>query len=410
MHATTPAKSTPFGFCTYPEYYTSEPVYFRDGDPLVTYEKPHTWSNGRVTGGWRDERTLEQKNADALAAFNAEKNWRAAQEALAFQERCQREQEEAAAKRVENWKKLFHSKEEILAAVRPKFAIDGFLQENGVTMIGGKSGHGKTLMAMEMARCLIDGSPLFGHFNVLKPSKRVIYLIPESGLSSFKTRIETFKLLDYAGDKFFCRTLDCPEEVAITDRAILKACEGADVFLDTAIRFMSGEENSATDSKEFAQNLFALLRAGARTVTGLHHSPKSFENAKNMSLENILRGSGDIGAMLSMCWGIAQVENATTGIYVKCVKDRDRVAAAPFKIAGFPSIDQTGHFVMTALPGMAGSYEEQKAQSPDRLASIAQAWLLKDAGKSLREIAKQLAVSKTTVERWLSQERPKVAE
>src|SRR5437868_6065769 len=108
----TPAKPTPFGYCSYPAYYTSEPVYFRDGDPLVSYEKPRAWSNGRETGGWRDERTLEQKNADQLAAFTAEKNWRAGQEALAAQERRQREQEESAAKRVENWKKLFHSKEE----------------------------------------------------------------------------------------------------------------------------------------------------------------------------------------------------------------------------------------------------------------------------------------------------------
>jgi hypothetical protein len=53
----------------------------------------------------------------------------------------------------------------------------------------------------------------------------------------------------------------------------------------------------------FADELFALLRAGTEAVLVLYHSPKSQGNADMMTLENALRGSGDLGAALACCWG-----------------------------------------------------------------------------------------------------------
>jgi hypothetical protein len=89
------------------------------------------------------------------------------------------------------------------------------------------------------------------------------------------------------------------------------------------VRFISGDENASAEQKSFAQNLFALLRAGARSVTGLHHAPKSFEKESYITLENVLRGSGDIGAMLSTCWGLRQIDKDKNRIYVANCKPRD---------------------------------------------------------------------------------------
>ena len=74
------------------------------------------------------------------------------------------------------------------------------------------------------------------------------------------------------------------------------------MFLDTAVRFMEGDENAVNEQKVFAMNLFKLLQTGTRNVTGLHDARKGFERLDYMSLDKILRGSGDIGAMLSTCW------------------------------------------------------------------------------------------------------------
>src|SRR4029077_16858091 len=124
---------------------------------------------------------------------------------------------------------------------------------------------------------------------------RVMYLIPEAGLGPFSSRLKTFHLEEHIRDgRLFYRTLSAEGQLSLTDPRLLEAVKGADVFLDTAIRFMVGDENSAAEQKLFADNLFGLQRAGARTVTGAHHSPKSFGKENFMTLENVLRGSGDI--------------------------------------------------------------------------------------------------------------------
>jgi hypothetical protein len=43
----------------------------------------------------------------------------------------------------QNWRGIFHTYEEFKNAPPLRFAIDGFLQEAGVTLIGGLAGHGK---------------------------------------------------------------------------------------------------------------------------------------------------------------------------------------------------------------------------------------------------------------------------
>jgi hypothetical protein len=374
------------------------PIYY---DPW----SPHVHCSRLM--GFRDYRNAEQKMAEQRAG-QEEADQIAAEVFKAKQERL----------RTDRWEKLFHTREETENVKPLTYAIDRFLPEKGITMIGGRSGDGKTLIALNMARCLLDGTPLFGHFPIVAPSKRVVYLVPESGLEPFVHRLKLFHLVPEVGSRLFYRTLDAQDPDAdLTDKAILKACEGADVFLDTAVRFMDGDENSSSDNRQFARNLFALLRAGARTVTGLHHAPKQFERATYMRLENVLRGSGDIGAMLAMAWGVAQTNLATTEIFVENIKDRDprpEGVLQPFTIEGRPHLNETGYFKMLKGPGMAGSYNENKA--PDsggrggrpKMANaadkLAQAKQLKADGKSIREIAEALQIGKSTVSDWLAGE------
>jgi Homeodomain-like domain-containing protein len=170
------------------------------------------------------------------------------------------------------------------------------------------------------------------------------------------------------------------------------------VFLDTAVRFMLGEENSASDHREFADILFNLQRVGARTVIGAHHSPKAFDSKESITLENAFRGSGDVGAMLATAWALKQTDSATNRIFVKNVKPRDFEPCQPFEIEGRPWIDQTGAFKIVAEPGMAKTPSNKRQDN----AMVIQAKLLRQTGKSLAEIADQLGVTERTVQRWSS--------
>src|SRR5262249_20251346 len=77
-----------------------------------------------------------------------------------------------------DWRALFHSYDDVINAPPARFAIDGFLQEEGITLIGGLAGHGKTLCMLAMVRALLEGGKLFDHFDVPARAERVIYLIP----------------------------------------------------------------------------------------------------------------------------------------------------------------------------------------------------------------------------------------
>lgn len=81
--------------------------------------------------------------------------------------------------------------------------------------------------------------------------------------------------------------------------------------------------SDAEQGRVFAQSLFALLKAGARIIVGAHHAPKGFEREERMCLENILRGTGDIGAMLCAAWGLRQIDADSNRVYVQNVKARD---------------------------------------------------------------------------------------
>jgi len=307
----------------------------------------------------------------------------------------------------EDWRTLFHSYDDVINAPPARFAIDGFLQEEGITLIGGLAGHGKTLCMLAMVRALLEGGKLFDHFPVTAKAERVIYLIPEAGLGPFSARLKTFRLLEHVqAGRLFCRTLSAQGQLSLTDPRLLEAVKGADVFLDTAIRFMDGAED-AESSKVFADTLFGLQRAGARTICGAHHSPKSFGKDNFMTLENVLRGSGDIGAMLATCWGLSQIDSTSNRIFIQNVKARDFSACEPFIVQGRPSIDQTGYFELTQPPGFAGTLSDNKPQAgrpeiADKDQKIADALRLRNQGMSYRDIGKAIGISKSKVGQLLA--------
>jgi hypothetical protein len=202
------------------------------------------------------------------------------------------------------------------------------------------------------------------------------------------------------------RSLSAPE-APLTDVRILRAAEGADVFLDTAVRFMEGNENDAAEQRVFAKNLFAVLSAGARTVTGLHHAPKTFADAAVMTLENALRGTNELGAMLSTAWGTKRVSEKTVQLYIQNIKPRDFDPVEAFILEGRPWIDQTRDFKMIVKPGLAGDLRQYQGQSiggrPSEISGEKAVIVRQMAGqrRTYKAIARAVNVDQRTVSRFL---------
>jgi AAA domain-containing protein len=260
-----------------------------------------------------------------------------------------------------DWRKKFHIGAE-LESGDIKMHIEGILPE-GITALGALSAAGKTWFALAMARALTTGTQFLSVFAVPK-AVNVLYLCPEMGARAFRKRLE--KLHIPLNDCFYCQTvgdgvtkLDDPSLLAAV--AELKPV----VFLDTAVRFNPSEdENSARqNSSLLAADLFRLIRAGARAIVCLHHSPKYAKEAEFMTLENVLRGTGDLGAMCDAVWGLqhdkrksdnrkdwdyeyAEESEQLTRLYLRCVKPRDFEPAPAFRIQGRPYIDEKGDFAV----------------------------------------------------------------
>jgi hypothetical protein len=261
--------------------------------------------------------------------------------------------------------RVFHTFDDFENAPPLSFAIDGFLQNDALTLIGGLSGHGKTFMMLSMVKALLTGEPLWGYFKVPAKVERVLYLIPESSIGPFKYRLKRMRIYKQVEKKRLrVHTLSAGPQPKLDDPQILAEAKGAHIFLDTAIRFGEGEENVASDNqKGLARDVFTLLCAGAKSITGAHHSPKSFSKEWVMTLENILRGTGDIGAMCATVWGVKQINEHRNTLYIQNVKPRDFEPCKPFQIQGRPWIDQEGDFRVLKKPGTCPLLFDEKPSS-----------------------------------------------
>jgi hypothetical protein len=282
-----------------------------------------------------------------------------------------------------SWREMFESFEDFENALPLMFAIEGVLQCEAATLIAGLSGDFKTWLALCLAKGLLDESKmLWNTFAVLH--------------SPFRHRLEILGLMPYVREgTLLVRTLSKGPAPFLQDPRILTAAQGADVFLDTAVRFMQGDENNAGDNaRGLATDIFALLGAGARTVTAIAHSPKSFVKDSFMELENMVRGSGDIGAMFATAWGVRQLPDSI--VHVQNIKPRDFDPCGPFQLAARPYITDAGNFRMHKRPGECGLLADE--QEP------------RDKGGATVQFRETHAANLELLREWLTQDPNQTSE
>jgi hypothetical protein len=80
------------------------------------------------------------------------------------------------------------------------------------------------------------------------------------------------------------------------------------------------------------------MRDGAISVLLLHHSAKGTKDSSELSLENAMRGSGELGAFVASCWA-TRLQDPTSPYespsYLANVKQRD-FESKPFEVTSGP--------------------------------------------------------------------------
>lgn len=227
--------------------------------------------------------------------------------------------------------------------------VEGFMPE-GVSFFGAYAGTIKTFVALSVVKALTTGEPLWGVFPV-KEKVAVLYLTPEVSKAAFKPRLLKMGIVQDKG-LFRYRTLSEGVTRLFDDPLVVEMVRrmGKDkkvlVVADTAIRFMQmkkgrDENNSMENSlQEDSQVLRALEKETGNSISFLfiHHSTKALNAAGEMTLENVLRGTGDFSAMADTVYGFRTDHKLRDGgagpteVDVVNLKPKDFEPPAPFRL------------------------------------------------------------------------------
>ncbi len=247
-----------------------------------------------------------------------------------------------------------------------KMLIEGFAPW-GVNGIGSLSGVAKTWFGLSIAKALTSGKPFLSVYPVTQ-TQNVLYLIPEMGDRTFRNRAEKMGLPMKATSApwFRCTTVK-DGRIALRDSGLLECIKETKpvIFLDTLVRFNpTDDENSAQQNAKLIANvLFDYQTLGSPGQFFMHHSPKYASDAESMTLENVFRGTGDLGAMCDAAYGLCNDKRKRdngkewdaeyfdeskrlTRVLVKCVKPRDFEGPEAFLVQGRPYIDERGDFAV----------------------------------------------------------------
>jgi AAA domain len=250
--------------------------------------------------------------------------------------------------------KIWDTQSEVEQEKDLPWLIEGIAHDGESTWFGGLPKAGKTWVMLCVLLALLNCTPLFGddRLKVPRKAKRCVYLCPEAGRGSIKKRLKMLGLIEHLYDpitnpegRLYLQTLSKGRKIALTDPLLLELAKGADIFVDTAVRYLEGDENSVKDVRVLTENILNLLAVGARSVWVAHHAPKGFENASTMSLQNMFRGSGEFGAALTNAYGVCTEEEATTKLRFHSIVGRDLDQLIPDMILqGRPWLSETGNF------------------------------------------------------------------
>lgn len=254
-----------------------------------------------------------------------------------------------------DWRTHYHTNEQLFNAPPPTFLIEDFLQRESITAIAAPVGQRKSIIALNVAHALCTKDPLFGHFAVTDDDiSRVLYLCPEMGLTSFGNRVKKIGLGPYNNKTFFFRTMnpvnpdDADDGEMQLDDLMPEEVDNAVVIIDTAVRFIEGDENSSADMRVFAKSIFSLVKMKAAAIVVLFHSGKGTKDTGELTLENVMRGSGELGAFVTCCWGTRLQDpndEYRSNSFLRNCKPRD-FDTKPFEVKGNePYKDFRLHFV-----------------------------------------------------------------
>lgn len=208
-----------------------------------------------------------------------------------------------------------------------EWVIRGWLPANGIAMIYGESGVGKSFVALDMACHIVTGK---AWRNSKTKCNQVVYMAGE-GNYGMRSRIASWcKHHGVAADGGMNRLLvsnqaidmDSPDAAAIIIRAVrdLTKESVSVLYIDTLNNHMAGDENAAKDARAMLNVCAIVARALGATVVLVHHTGHA-EDAKGRA-----RGSSAWKAALDASILVSRRDDV---LAITCTKMKDALPPDP---------------------------------------------------------------------------------
>lgn len=206
-----------------------------------------------------------------------------------------------------------------------RWLIKGWLPDSSVNMVYGESGAGKTFLTLDMACCIASGQPWHGH----KTKAGVVVYMAGEGNYGLRQRVTAWCRQNNVTDldnlliSNKAVDIDSPAIAAQIINAIreITSDDVAAIFIDTVNNHMSGDENSAKDTRNMLNACQIVSRALNSSICLNHHTGHSVDS------KNRARGSSAWKASLDASILVMKVDSS---IEVSCTKMKDAEPPEPF--------------------------------------------------------------------------------
>ena len=231
----------------------------------------------------------------------------------------------------------------------PSYLVEDFIRAQGMTVLYGPSGGGKSFAALDWSLCIATGQPFYGQTVQQGP---VVYIAAE-GASGYYTRAQA-----WCNDRGIAEVpdfriwIEAPNFYRGETAALQTALTGLDkppalIVIDTLARcLIGGDENSAKDVGLFIRNAEQLARPLGSALLIVHHTGKSGELERGSSA---LRGAAD--TMLCL-----KPDGAS--LKLTCEKQKDAAEFDPWRF----HLESKGESCVIRLGGDLGRLSDQEQQ------------------------------------------------
>lgn len=227
----------------------------------------------------------------------------------------------------------------------PSWQVDQVLPTQGLVVVYGRPGEGKTFVMLDLALCVATGQPWHGHETV---QGTVIYVSAE-GTAGVRTRAEAWEQYyqQQAGEFFVVReAVPLLDPGAVDEFIATIRDEGLDPSLlvfDTLARcFGTGDENSTQDMNAVVAAVGRCQAAFGCTVVLVHHSGHTAGRERGSTA---LRGAADT---------MLQVTKTNDRLSLTCDKQKDAEEHRPIglQLQTVPDLHpEAGHSCVVVAAG-----------------------------------------------------------